>query len=557
VPPAGPEVFYDLPANVTQLTTLAQPVGLNDQQIQVNDPAPPALQSGFFRILVDNEWMIAFPTGATQTWPVVRGIEGSAPATHSASAAVQAVATAGALALLQSQINGLVGSDSTIGGPGGAPVSASIARTSSVASLWPATVLIVGASIEQNEGSDWPVNVSPSSPARIPLSARFYDLGIVNWANWFLGGMLQTVRNAAVAGYTSAQLLTQMQDPRAVVAAPDGGKLYALNMNPAPGIIYLGAVTGDDPGTLTAQQSAANDLAIYQMFRAAYPYAIIVLPTMPGVNIPAGVGNSALRALVNPQRRMLAQTNPNTVLFDFEAVYLDPTSATGLPLAAYSQDNVHPNPTGAMVLGQVLANLLAPFIGFAKQMVNDYLEDPRVSVANGGWTNDAMMRGTVGPGNTATNWTFAGPAGATRGLVLRTDQYGNWQEMTYGGTAGQMKLSRGLPSNFPAGAIINIEAEVMFRGSLLPGTITDISLALAAANANFQTIATTGAMGNTVGNQGPYRDPGIGQVLTLKSPPLVVPPGMVGANSPAQFAINGTATSGSIRVGRFSLVRLA
>lgn len=410
-----------------------------------------------------------------------------------------------------------------------------------LATCLPGTALVLGASIEQQEGASNPVN-----PANTQAATPIVDgyLGALGWASKLNGGTLQVALNAAAAGFTSAQQLANIQNP--------ANAQYALGLSPAPGIIFLGGVTGDDGNVVAPAASAANDLAIYNLIRGTYPNSLIILPTLPGVNI---TGNAATRNAVNPQRRTLAKSNPNTLLFDYEGAFTNPL--TGLPIVAYSQDQIHPNPVGAYNIGKALAAALAPFLPPGPTLVNDYTNDSRVSAANGGWTTDATMPGAPGANVTATNWSFTGPAGAVRNLVARTDQYGNWQEMVYGGTAGQMKLSHAFPLSFPAGAVIQAEAQLQFEGNLAASSITDITLEMALGNAGFAQIAAAYSMGDSQGAHGPYADAGAGTILTIRTPQLVVPSGMVNTSSLFQFQINGTATAGGIKIGRCSLLRLA
>lgn len=410
---------------------------------------------------------------------------------------------------------------------------------SSVGTVRPGTMLIVGTSLEQNEGSDWPL----TGTARLNPNVLASPSGPIYWASWFQGSTLRIIKNAAASGVTSDQQIVNSQNPVSVQ--------YALGLNPAPGFIYLGHVTGDDPGTLTAAASAVNDLTLYTLLRSTYPQAIIVLPTMPANNL--NTNNWTTRATVNAQRRLLALQNTNTLLFDFESYFINPT--TGLPPAAYSTDNIHPNPTGAQVLGKALGALLAPFLP-GKSMVNDYTNDTRVTSANGGWGTDAMMSGTPGANTTATNWTFQGPTGAVRNLVARTDQFGNWQEMIYGGTAGAMKVFRALTA-VATNAVIQAECELSFLGTLPATGVTDISFVASLGNAGFSSIGSSAALGDTLGNRGNYADPGSGTVLTLRTPPVVVAAGMSASASFLTLQVNGTATAGGIRLGRCSLIRLA
>lgn len=409
------------------------------------------------------------------------------------------------------------------------------------ATLTPPTVLLLGASFELIEqAGSWPVSGNPPA-STTNLSGPD---GFMQWANWLNGGGLRVVLNAAQAGLTSTQQLANIINPL--------NAQYALGLSPAPGFVYLGHITGDDPGTLSTAQSIANDLTAYKLFRSAYPDAVIILPTLPGVNIPAGTGNAALRNALNPQRRQLAASQPNTVQWDQEAAFTNPL--TGLPVVAWSPDQTHPNPLGGFNVGQGLGKILAPYQlgGGGVGYVNDYSNDSRVSGANGGWTTDAMF---TGAGPSGAGWAFTGPAAAAQSLVARTDQYGNWQKLTLGGTAGQMRM-RHLLTSLPVGAIFYVEGQVQLNGDIAGGAITDLSILLTVANNVFATIGTTGVFGDQQGNRGNYPNLPAGTILYGRSPPLIIPTGAIAGNSALDCAVNGTMTAGSVQFSRVSLVRI-
>ncbi len=111
---ALPELFAN---NFT--TTLGAAATAATTTITTAAAAPPALQgTGQFRIAVDSEYMLVTGGAATTTWTVTRGAEGSTAAAHLSGAAVQHELSAGAVAGLA-----LLGSDGTVGGPLGSPLS--------------------------------------------------------------------------------------------------------------------------------------------------------------------------------------------------------------------------------------------------------------------------------------------------------------------------------------------------------------------------------------------------------------------------------------------------
>lgn len=127
---ALPELFANspTPGALAPITTLSGAVAATATTLPTSGPAPTALQgSGQFRIVVDSEIMLVTAGAATTSWTVQRGVEGSAAVAHSAGAGAYHYLTAGALKAQFAQL----GTDSTIGGPGGSPLSSAILTTSS------------------------------------------------------------------------------------------------------------------------------------------------------------------------------------------------------------------------------------------------------------------------------------------------------------------------------------------------------------------------------------------------------------------------------------------
>lgn len=599
-------------------THLTEPLAATDTQAQVADPVPAALAGpGTFRVKIGSE-LLAVTEVDGLTWTLARGADSGeqpepAPADHAYGQTVTGEITAGALSNLAASspvaaagVQSVTAGDETveIGGTATAPTVSvqaalfdaagtaqdlvateqtraeteeqalnaalateitraqavevaetnraqaaeqanSIAITNEVTRakaaevkiglVQPNTVLLLGASIEQREGSDWPL-AAPSS-----LATTFSSWsGSVTWANALLGGPLRIIKNAGAAGVLSTQQLANIQNPASAQ--------YCTALSPAPGIVYLGHVTGDDGATVPPATSAANDLAIYQLLRQSYPNSLFILPTLPGVASNAGTRNA-----VNPQRRQIARTNPNTLLIDYEQVYTNPT--TGLPVPSLSVDGTHPNPNGAYVLGKQLAAVLQDHVG-SGSMVNDYTNDTRVLAANGGIGTDAMFTGTPGTNALGAGWTVGGtpPAGVTTSLTARNDQYGNWQTVTYNGTAGKVTLQHaGGSAAATAGKVIQAEGQLQFTGTMPAGQLVEATLVAQVYAPGFTSVLASGyAGGNSQGSGGYLNDPGAGVVATFKTQPLVVPSGA--ASVYVLWIVTNNGTTGSIALGRCSLL---
>lgn len=226
-----------------------------------------------------------------------------------------------------------------------------------------------------------------------------------------------------------------------------------------------------------------------------------------------------------------------------------------------STDALHQRSNGAYRIAKMALELCGDHLANESDMINDYVNDVRITAANGGWAADATMLGTLGTGNTATNWSTTGGAGFTTALIPREDNYGNWQRVSQPAgqaTPTQFGVYRNIPVVYPAGAIIQIECEVRWPFGDLVGT-TDLALVLltnlggggTGCQASFLT--SSGQVPGT----GTYETPVPGEKWVMRTVPIVVPTGTALVAGSSFVEMVATAVSGTMDVGRFSIIRLA
>lgn len=109
-----------------KLATLTAVLKPTETILSVSAAAPASLSSGTFRIVIDQEIMLVLSGATTTKWKVTRAIEGS-ETEHATGSEINHELTAGALKALFAQ----VGTDSTIGGPGGSPLSSLVVTNGS------------------------------------------------------------------------------------------------------------------------------------------------------------------------------------------------------------------------------------------------------------------------------------------------------------------------------------------------------------------------------------------------------------------------------------------
>jgi hypothetical protein len=417
----------------------------------------------------------------------------------------------------------------------------------------PLRMAIFGASIanaNDHYPDNWPTN-NPTGASTMVVAKAGY--GYVNCANMLLGQRLRIVHKATVAGTSSAVILARIQDPAdpyylGNVAEPD---VYLVSDIPAADSAY----------SISYADSIANMEAIHNVIRSFWPNAIGIGTTIPGVTVT--LDNAAMRLAINPALRAFYAAN-RIRLFDMEQIFTD--RATGLPPAGEVLDTppafTHPNYKGCLGrISKELARLLWPLVPQGDMLVTDYLQDPRVQAAAGGWGTAALFLGTGGTmfrdlntrSTIAAGWTVdigAGVSGGDTALVA-DEKFGSRQfvRIPPGLAAptgvGVSRSSTGPGgAGFPAGAIVGGEVEIVYHGDL--ENLTDMGLLVKGASAT--QYAQDGIVFGT--NGGPPVDPGPGVPLTFQCKPMK----LTSPEASFIFNVNVTAQAGSFEVRRASLV---
>lgn len=240
------------------------------------------------------------------------------------------------------------------------------------------------------------------------------------WAGWVSGQRFHVVKNAGVSGDRSDQALARFDTD---VAA----------FNPTLVTILLG--TNDINQGVDLEDFYANMATILGATFAIG--ALPVLITIPPRSDPSTYGADIVAA--NIWLRQTAE-RVNVPLIDFFGTLVDP--ANGQFLSGYNQDGTHPNVDARIVLGQLVADELDPFLGPSLAPLPQYNGDPHNLVTNGLFLTDSNADGRADP------WATTGAGSQTQ--TLDAAPVGNWQNwnVSSGSTTG---LSRNITSGVAAG----------------------------------------------------------------------------------------------------------
>jgi len=122
-------------------------------------------------------------------------------------------------------------------------------------------------------------------------------------------------------------------------------------------------------------------------------------------------------------------------VLDFYRLLVDPS--TGDYLSSYTSDGTHPTIAGYRVMGQLVADQIAPFLPPAFPYLTSEITDAVNLLTNGVFVGDSNADGV------ANNWSLAAAAGdTTPSLVSDATIKGNWQRLTTTASAGQRYFSQ-------------------------------------------------------------------------------------------------------------------
>lgn len=353
-----------------------------------------------------------------------------------------------------------------------------------------------------------------------------HSQGLFTWANISLGGRLTLVRNAGVAGNTTAQMLDRVSNITGLAVVPD----YC---------VVLGG-TNDMLTDVPSATTISNLTAIYEALQEKR--ITVVACTTPPVFSATQSRRLAQDEVNNWIRDRREQ--PGFIVCDWAGRWADATvggARTGL-----STDGVHPTALGAGALGKMLADAMRPYIGGSLSSLPAQNADETNAMLNGMMTGTGGGLGAGCVGSLATSWLagrLSGTGTLTLAKVARTDGIaGEWQSYTLSGTASTYIVYQDRLSIAAAGQKWLAECEF---DSLAPaGGMTRFILQLVSGTAN----TFSPYQGLTIGQPYPT-DVAAG---VIRTPPLTV----TGSTTiQASIALEGTA--GSVRVSRIRARRIS
>lgn len=241
-------------------------------------------------------------------------------------------------------------------------------------------------------------------------------------------GRLRLVRNAAVGGNTSANMLAR----------------FDSDVTPyAPNIVTLLAGTNDIATGVAFATFQANIAAIVTKIRTIG--AVPVLGTIPP-RTGGGFGPTIVRW--NAWLRDYAERNGISVV-DFYRTLTDPS--TGGYLSAYLGDGVHPNTAGDAALGEVAAWALAELAPVNTPLL------PIDSTDTNNLLGSAGLFLTAAGSGVGTGWSpGTAPTGVTKSVVTDAGIKGNFQRLVFAGASSLWIQTRLVTTGFTAGDVVRV-----------------------------------------------------------------------------------------------------
>ena len=370
----------------------------------------------------------------------------------------------------------------------------------------------------------------------------WFDWGQFNNVN---GPVFDVIRNAGIGGNTTTQMLARMQ-----------ADVLAYK----PSHVTLWAGTNDDWSTGKAGVDATYARMV-TMLNMAFKAGIYVFLISETTCSTKGATFQPLVQYYNERLRGYAAKNPGVEFWDFNAIVMNPTSATGNPKAVMVRDGLHLSANGAATLGrEVVAKKLARFGTALAQLPNSVIDTQGYSSNVRNVLSNPLMQGTTGTkgngahtGTVPDGWASSGTPTVVFSTPARADGFGNnLQAAITASTAESLFLTfAGQPARVVAGQKYVIEAAVEVDA----GATNLFSLAIMAQVFNG---GTTYQYGSGLATQSAAAGDSIGaHTAIVRSRVFAAPGGFTYTGMSlavtARFAGAGTAT---IRLGRvaFKLV---
>lgn len=259
--------------------------------------------------------------------------------------------------------------------------------------------------------------------------------------------------NFGVSGDTSAQMVARLSP---VVAAQ-------------PNICSVWVGGNDLSGSVSFASLTGNLNTIYNAL-AAIGCTVVAIPIIARNAANAWTAAQQLVGMqVNEWIRRQAAARKGFVVVDCGSVYDDPTSATWVPYAAYTDDGIHTNPLGAYVIAtRAVSELTALYPDYYIPVstavdVYDATNNPTGNLLPGGmFLGTGGTTGSPATGTTATGWATVATSllGATCAMSKSTMADGRIAQQidlsgTYTGSLGFLTMNGTMTNaNFAAGDVI-------------------------------------------------------------------------------------------------------
>jgi len=259
------------------------------------------------------------------------------------------------------------------------------------------------------------------------VNPGFSDYGWQTWANMFIGGRLNWIRNAGVIGERSDQILARV-----------GSDVIPYS----PTFCTVLAGRNDNNQGVAVSVVKQNLQAIYTQLLSAgiQVIAVTLQPVYTGAAIsPPSTANSAWENELNVWIREYATNTPGMILADFAQVFIDPLQSPNIAKVGYCKtDNVHFSPKGARAVGAYFASLISPLVpprNYLPITITDtYGTSPTANILdNGFFTGTGGTVAGGASGTVASNWTVSIDAGtptAAASVASRSDGFGSDQVVT-------------------------------------------------------------------------------------------------------------------------------
>lgn len=361
------------------------------------------------------------------------------------------------------------------------------------------------------------------------------DRGYFDWANAFLGQRFKVIKNAGIGGNRTDQMLARID-------------VDVISLKPAWCMLYGGI--NDITNDFNADVAFANLKAMYQKL-LDNNIKVIGATITPSVNINT-IARKTEYFKLNKLIRQYALENPNIIVTDFAAAYIDATNTNPVPITNTTVDGVHPSAYGASLMGKILADTLQSIIPFVPLFTNSN-NDPDVKNPN------AMMIGTGGTlgtgvtGSIAGNWlTSIGGSGVgtmVGSKVARADGMpGEWQQLVLsGGDANTtLNLYHVASTGFSVGEKYIGQSEIELDSDC--ANIKSIVVILEARNGS-TVLKTVNALSHTSSYANLSYNP---RKITIKSNPFIVPATITSL----RIYVAITMTAGTVRIGRSELRKI-